>query len=131
MSRLRILFAILALCLTLSGCGAPGPAAENEMTRGDAAETWMLCLYLCGSNLESKQGWATRTLNELTGAKLPDNVTVAVQTGGSREWQNDTVTGGGGHPCRVPDLLRRELPRRPRGRGPLEPRRRPGEGGLL
>lgn len=88
----RLIF-LLILFLTLTGCGAPGPS-ETEMPRGDVPETWTLCLYLCGSNLESKQGWATRTLNELTGARLPDNVTVVVQTGGSREWQNDTVPAG-------------------------------------
>ena len=96
--RMKLPALLLALCLLLTACGAPAtapepaPQAEAEMPRGDVAETWTLCLYLCGSNLESKQGWATRTLEELTGARVPNNVTVAIQTGGSREWQNDTVS---------------------------------------
>lgn len=82
---------LLALCLLLTSCrGFPPP--ESEMPRGGVDETWTVCLYLCGSNLESKQGWASKTLEELTGERLPDNVTVVIQTGGSKGWQNDTVT---------------------------------------
>jgi hypothetical protein len=47
------------------------------------AFSWALYLYLCGSNLESRQGWATKTLEELQDADIPENVTVVVQAGGS------------------------------------------------
>ena len=87
-TKKQIAIALLALSLLLTGCASTGTL------RGNAAETWTLCLYLCGSNLESRQGWASETLRELTEAKIPKNVTVAVQTGGSRSWLNDTVTAG-------------------------------------
>lgn len=47
-----------------------------------------LCLYVCGNNLETKQGSATKNIAELLSAELPDNVTVLIQTGGTRKWRN-------------------------------------------
>lgn len=56
-----------------------------------AKDSWTIYLYLCGSNLESKDGSATRDLNEVVAAELPENVKVLVQTGGSKLWQNSTI----------------------------------------
>lgn len=55
------------------------------------AETWTLCLYLCGSDLESEKGLATKVLDELSAAAIPENVRVVIQTGGASTWQNDVV----------------------------------------
>ena len=41
--------AVLALALALGACSA----------RAVDGGTWTVALYLCGSNLESRQGWAT------------------------------------------------------------------------
>ncbi len=68
------------------------PAEDNIKPVAEADEgTWTLCLYLCGSNLESRQGWATKTIKEITGADIPDNVNVVIETGGSGKWRNDDV----------------------------------------
>ena len=97
MKRLTITI-ILCLLMALTGCGVEDNSAtsvsdEPEMTREAGADegTWCLALYLCGSNLESRQGWATKTIKEITGTDIPDNVTVVIETGGSKKWRNDTV----------------------------------------
>lgn len=71
------------MLLVLAGCA------------GSADDTWTVALYLCGSNLESRQGWATKTLEELAGAKMPSNVRVVAQAGGAKKWKSDAVTASG------------------------------------
>ena len=55
-------------------------------------ETWSIYVYLCGSDLESKNGAATADLMEMLNARLSDNVTIVIQTGGARKWQNKSVS---------------------------------------
>lgn len=62
-------------------------AAPAEKTQ----ETWAVYWYLCGSDLESENGFATRDLAETLEVVLPGNVKVVVQTGGSEAWDNDLV----------------------------------------
>ena len=116
-SALAVLLSIL-LILSLAGCGedeapvsavAPdtliGESGESENSAGIgldggdlsesdspiADESWAVYWYLCGSDLETEGGAATRDLIEMTEVSLPENVTVVVQTGGAIEWQNDFV----------------------------------------
>lgn len=57
-----------------------------------SAETWAIYWYLCGSNLETEDGAASADLAELLSVRLPDNVTVVIQTGGSREWHSHGIS---------------------------------------
>jgi len=50
--------------------------------------TWAIYWYLCGTDLESRGGLATTDLEEMLKVSLPDNVTVVIQTGGTRTWKN-------------------------------------------
>lgn len=59
---------------------------------GCAAETWAVYWYLCGSNLESEDGAASADMAELLAARLPDNVKVVIQTGGSVKWRMPGVS---------------------------------------
>ena len=53
-----------------------------------ATETWAVYWYLCGSNLETQGGAASADLEELLRTRLPDNVTVVIQTGGAKAWHS-------------------------------------------
>lgn len=69
---------------------------EDTVTQpqgGSAAdgETWAVYWYLCGSDLESGGGCATRDLTEMTNVDLPENVQVVIQTGGAAYWNNSEV----------------------------------------
>jgi hypothetical protein len=56
-----------------------------------AEETWAIYWYLCGSDLETNNGFATTDLNETLEVDLPDNVKMIIQTGGAKEWNNNLV----------------------------------------
>ena len=67
------------LCLLILALLAlPAPAC---------AETWAIYFYLCGSDLESKHGVASRDLKEITETAMPSNVTFIVETGGAKKWK--------------------------------------------
>ena len=57
----------------------------------DSKETWTVLFYLCGSDLESEGGLATFNLQELASTTLGDKVTFAIETGGSKSWQNSSI----------------------------------------
>lgn len=75
--------AALALGLTVS---------MNPVKVEAAKETWSIYWYLCGSDLESKGGAATKDIQELMSVRLPENVTVVIETGGAKKWQNSTMS---------------------------------------
>ena len=76
--------AALLVCASLTSCSGVGPGSG----------TWTICLYLCGSNLESRQSWASKTLKEIREAGVPENVTLVIQTGGAKRWHSDDVANG-------------------------------------
>ena len=75
----------LLLCLCLLLCAAPAGAAKNK--------TFTLMIYLCGTDLESNGGAATIDIGEMIegGVKYNGDVTVYVQTGGTRDWQANSI----------------------------------------
>ena len=47
---------------------------------------WTVCIYLCGTDLESSGSAATVDLVEMLVADIPDDVNVLVMTGGTQQW---------------------------------------------
>jgi len=88
--KVFLLFTAVVFALVLAGCGEespdPQPAASDE--------SWAVYWYLCGSDLETYNGCATADLMEMMEVRLPENVTVVIQTGGAAAWQNDFVDAG-------------------------------------
>lgn len=98
--RLLALCLALAMALSLAACGGEDaeldsqppskePDAPTADPEGDGS--WAVYWYLCGSDLESRGGFASTDLGEMMEAQLPENVTVVIQTGGSSVWQNDQM----------------------------------------
>ena len=65
--------------------------AIESADRGDKNDTWAIYWYLCGSDLETNNGFATIDLQEMMEVALPENVNVVIQTGGANVWQNDLM----------------------------------------
>ncbi|MEA5016042.1 MAG: clostripain-related cysteine peptidase [Candidatus Limiplasma sp.] len=59
-----------------------------------AQDTFTLMIYMCGTDLESDGGLATMDLSEMVKSGLPrgGNVTVYVQTGGTKSWHARGLT---------------------------------------
>lgn len=60
------------------------------MKNGNDQSTVMV--YMCGADLESSHGMATKDLAEMCSAELSDNVNVLVYTGGAKQWHNSAVS---------------------------------------
>ena len=54
-------------------------------------DTWTIFVYLCGSDLESDKGAASRDLSEMLAATASDKVKIVVETGGAKAWKTDGV----------------------------------------
>jgi len=93
-SCLHIFVSLLtAIALLLSGCadGEVKHAQAEFADTGNANDTWLVYWYLCGTDLESRIGAASMDLQELSRVKLPPNVKVIIQTGGTNQWQSSGI----------------------------------------
>lgn len=70
---------------------AAGARDKRVVLAGDGTDTTAVLVYLCGTDLESNGGFATKDLQEMAAAELNDNVKVLVYTGGCRDWQNSVI----------------------------------------
>ena len=99
--RFFLLTIFFVAALSIAGCDdlestgeiqnkiAKGATFEDEFNSGD---TWLIQWYLCGTDLETGSGAASADIQELLNVKLPENVKVLIQTGGTNQWQNNVVS---------------------------------------
>ena len=101
--KLLALFLVMTMALTACGEATDKPTDIKPDTTSNDTEnpeevaeedggSWAVYWYLCGSDLESENGFATEDLNEMMKVTLPENVTFVIQTGGASEWQNETIS---------------------------------------
>lgn len=78
------IIAVLLLCaiLTSSLAACDIPFFSNGAT---------LFIYMCGSNLESKQGLASKAIDELLEADAGD-LNIVIQTGGAKQWRGHDIS---------------------------------------
>ncbi len=71
---------------------APEARAKFTTLRGGGKDTVTILVYMCGTDLESKNSMATSDLSEMAKATIGSNVNLIVYTGGCRQWQNNAVS---------------------------------------
>lgn len=100
----RILLIILLLLLAAAALGAcngnkenPTPAdspsesiEQKEPTVIEGSKT--LLIYMCGSNLETKQGLAGKNIDEMLSAEISANTNIVIQTGGAKTWRKHGIS---------------------------------------
>ena len=66
--------------------------APKKSSPMGAADTWTIFIYLCGTDLESQDGYGMATMDiiQMLDAEGSDNVRFVIQTGGTSVWQNET-----------------------------------------
>ena len=89
---------------TLDENVADGIRDRYTKIKGNNADTVTIMVYMCGADLESRSGMASRDLQEMASASL-NNINLIVYTGGASRWNNNIisnkvnqvyqVTGGG------------------------------------
>lgn len=93
-------FIFVFSALIISGCEVEdggGTTPKEKVSFADtynANDSWLVYWYICGSDLESGNGAASLDIQEMLGAKLPDNVKVLIQAGGAKEWKNAVIKSG-------------------------------------
>ena len=65
---------------------------ESEPDPEPAKGSTSLFIYLCGSDLETKQSIATIAIKELLTAEVPDDMNIIIQTGGAKKWRNFDIS---------------------------------------
>ena len=75
---------------TLDTSVANGARAKFTKLAGNGSDTATVMVYMCGADLESRSGMATRDLQEMIKADA-DNINLVVYTGGASQWQNNAV----------------------------------------
>ena len=69
--------------------------ARDKYTKlvGGGKDKVTLMVYMCGTDLESENGMGTADLNEMLHATLDDSkVSVIVETGGTKRWNNSVIS---------------------------------------
>lgn len=59
---------------------------------GGGRDTVTVMVYMCGTDLESKYGMATKDLQEMLSATIAKNVNIIVLTGGCKAWKNSEIS---------------------------------------
>ncbi len=70
------------------------PAARDKYTEilGGGKDTVTIMVYMCGTDLESKNGMASADLSEMASATLSDKVNIIVFTGGCKQWKTSGIS---------------------------------------
>ncbi len=71
---------------------AAGSREKYTTIAGNGRDTVTIMVYMCGTDLESKNGMATGDLSEMANATIGDNVNLLVYTGGCANWRNNIVS---------------------------------------
>ena len=95
---LPVIFLITSLAMTGCDGDAQDTGTPNRVTKSanfkdayKSSDTWLIQWYVCGTDLETQAGAASSDIQELLEVKLPENVKVLIQTGGTEQWQNNVV----------------------------------------
>ena len=67
---------------------------KYTVIRGNGQDEITIMVYMCGTDLESRSGMATKDLSEMARATIGSNVHVVVYTGGCSRWNNNIISTG-------------------------------------
>ena len=84
---MKKLLSILLAALMLLSFSAAAFAEEVSASPADDQVPWTIFVYLCGSDLESQNGFASINMEEMAEASTNRNVRFVVQTGGAAKWE--------------------------------------------
>ena len=71
---------------------APSARPKRTVIKGGGQDTVTIMVYMCGADLESRSGMASRDLQEMLQAGSSDKVNLIIYTGGAKQWQNNVIS---------------------------------------
>ena len=89
-----ILLIMTTLCVTNASAFQSKKAIEIGEVSSDIKESvkplskkdWTVCIYVCGTDLETNASCATADILEMLAADIPNDVNVLLMTGGTKTW---------------------------------------------
>ena len=79
---------------TLDRSVSPEARAKYTSIVGGGADQVTVMVYMCGTDLESRSGMASRDLAEMAQATLSDRLNILVCTGGCKQWRTNGISTG-------------------------------------
>lgn len=77
---------------TLNAAVADSAREKRTQILGNGQDVNTIMVYMCGTDLESRSGMATRDLQEMLNATVGSNINLIIYTGGCTKWQNNVVS---------------------------------------
>ena len=71
---------------------ASGAREKYTKLLGNGQDTVTLMVYMCGTDLESRYGMATKDLAEMAAATSSDKVNIIAFTGGCKQWKTSAIS---------------------------------------
>ncbi len=71
---------------------AKGAREKYTNIIGGGKDVVTLMVYMCGTDLESKHGMASKDMQEMAAAALSDKVNIIIYTGGCSQWQTKGIS---------------------------------------
>ena len=71
---------------------ASGARQKYTKLKGNGLDSVTIMVYMCGTDLESRYGMATKDLMEMANATIGSNVNIIAYTGGCKKWNNSIIS---------------------------------------
>ena len=82
-------FVQVSMIILLCGCGKDKDGKSGLKPRPEKSRA--IYIYMCGSNLESRNGNGGKDIDELLSADVGDDMYIIIETGGSKEWKSHDI----------------------------------------
>ena len=96
-----VIISVFCGCTAVENDGSSQPQSSQASVSSSRAEEIpdnkpalsgsTIFIYMCGSNLETKQGLAGKNIDELLKAEVGDDLHIVIQTGGAKTWRSHGI----------------------------------------
>ena len=97
-----VIISVFCGCTAVENDGSSQPQSSQASVSSSRAEEIpdnkpalsgsTIFIYMCGSNLETKQGLAGKNIDELLKAEVGDDLHIVIQTGGAKTWRSHGIS---------------------------------------
>ena len=82
---------------------ASGSREKYTTLLGDGKDTVTIMVYMCGTDLESRNGMGTADLQEMLNAQFGSNINLLIYTGGCKAWKNNVISSSSNQIWQIQD----------------------------
>ncbi len=82
---------------------ASGSREKYTKLLGNGKDTVTIMVYMCGTDLESRNGMGTADLQEMLNARFDSNINLLIYTGGCKAWKNNVISSSSNQIWQVKD----------------------------